>query len=70
MAHEPMLPLTLVRRRYFAPGDTDPSTGPLCETTHVLLPAWSVPRRRDGAEVIGAALLHKAREERPCEKLR
>jgi hypothetical protein len=28
-----------------------------CETTHVLLPAWSVPRRRDGAEVIGHALL-------------
>jgi hypothetical protein len=32
-----------------------------CEATHVLLPAWSVPRRRDGAEVIGAALLDKAR---------
>jgi hypothetical protein len=32
-----------------------------CEKTHVLLPGWSVPRRRDGAEVIGAALLHKAR---------
>ncbi len=31
-----------------------------CETTHVLLPAWSVARRRDGAEVIGAALLAKA----------
>ncbi|MDQ6804971.1 MAG: DUF6431 domain-containing protein [Actinomycetota bacterium] len=31
-----------------------------CETTHVLLPAWSVPRRRDGAEVIGSALLAKA----------
>lgn len=31
-----------------------------CETTHVLLPAFSVPRRRDGAEVIGAALLDKA----------
>lgn len=31
-----------------------------CEATHVLLPAWSVPRRRDGAEVIGAALLAKA----------
>jgi hypothetical protein len=26
----------------------------------VLLPAWSVPRRRDGGEVIGAALLDKA----------
>jgi Domain of unknown function (DUF6431) len=31
-----------------------------CEDTHVLLPSWSVPRRRDGAEVIGAALLDKA----------
>jgi hypothetical protein len=31
-----------------------------CETTHVLLPAWSVPRRRDGAEVIGQALVLKA----------
>ncbi len=31
-----------------------------CETTHVLLPAWVVPRRRDSAEVIGAALLDKA----------
>jgi Domain of unknown function (DUF6431)/Homeodomain-like domain len=31
-----------------------------CETTHVLLPAFSVPRRRDGAEVIGHALLAKA----------
>jgi uncharacterized protein DUF6431/Homeodomain-like domain-containing protein len=27
-----------------------------CETTHVLSPSWSVPRRRDGAEVIGEAL--------------
>ena len=27
-----------------------------CETTHVLAPSWSVPRRRDGAEVIGEAL--------------
>jgi hypothetical protein len=32
-----------------------------CETTHVLLPAWSAPRRRDGAEVIGYALLASAR---------
>jgi hypothetical protein len=32
----------------------------VCETTHVLLPAWSVPRRRDSAEVIGQALLAKA----------
>jgi hypothetical protein len=31
-----------------------------CEQTHVLLPAWTVPRRRDGAEVIGEALLAKA----------
>jgi hypothetical protein len=31
-----------------------------CETTHVLLPAFAVPRRRDGAEVIGAALVAKA----------
>src|ERR1700757_2899635 len=31
-----------------------------CETTHVLLPAFSVPRRRDGSEVIGHALLAKA----------
>jgi hypothetical protein len=31
-----------------------------CARTHVLLPAWSVPRRRDGAEVIGRALLLKA----------
>jgi hypothetical protein len=31
-----------------------------CETTHVIVPAWSVPRRRDGAEVIGHALLAKA----------
>jgi len=27
-----------------------------CGTTHVLCPAWSVPRRRDSAEVIGEAL--------------
>src|SRR4051794_13811716 len=27
-----------------------------CETTHVLSPSWTVPRRRDGAEVIGEAL--------------
>ena len=31
-----------------------------CETTHVLLDACSVARRRDGAEVIGQALLAKA----------
>ncbi len=31
-----------------------------CRSTHVTLPAWSVPRRRDGAEVIGEALLAKA----------
>ncbi|MGO9957659.1 MAG: hypothetical protein ACLP50_17085 [Solirubrobacteraceae bacterium] len=33
-----------------------------CETTHVLLPAWSVPRRRDGAEVISRALVGVRRE--------
>jgi hypothetical protein len=27
-----------------------------CKTTHVLSPSWLVPRRRDGAEVIGEAL--------------
>jgi len=32
-----------------------------CGITHVLLPAWAVPRRRDSAEVIGAALLDHAR---------
>jgi len=31
-----------------------------CQTTHVLLPSWSVPRRRDAAEVIGRALVLKA----------
>lgn len=31
-----------------------------CEQTHVLLPAWAVARRRDGAQVIGRALLAKA----------
>jgi len=31
-----------------------------CQTTHVLLPSWSVRRRRDGAEVIGRALALKA----------
>ena len=31
-----------------------------CGTTHVLSPAWSVPRRRDGAEVIGEALRQAA----------
>src|SRR5450755_1820481 len=29
---------------------------PACESTHVISPAWLVPRRRDGAEVIGEAL--------------
>lgn len=33
---------------------------PRCDATHVLLPAWAVARRRDGAEVIGEALLAKA----------
>jgi Domain of unknown function (DUF6431)/Homeodomain-like domain len=32
-----------------------------CGTTHVLLPAWAVPRRRDSTEVIGEALLEHAR---------
>lgn len=27
-----------------------------CDTTHVLSPSWTVPRRRDGSEVIGEAL--------------
>lgn len=27
-----------------------------CATTHVLSPSWLVPRRRDGAEVIGEAI--------------
>lgn len=27
-----------------------------CGATHVLCPSWSVPRRRDGAEVIGEGL--------------
>jgi hypothetical protein len=31
-----------------------------CGATHVLCPAWSVPRRRDGAEVIGEALRQAA----------
>jgi hypothetical protein len=34
-----------------------------CDTTHVLCPSWSVPRRRDGAEVIGEALRLAARGE-------
>ncbi|MDQ6777240.1 MAG: DUF6431 domain-containing protein [Actinomycetota bacterium] len=32
-----------------------------CGATHVLCPSWSVPRRRDGAEVIGEALALAAR---------
>jgi Domain of unknown function (DUF6431) len=31
-----------------------------CGATHVLCPSWSVPRRRDGAEVIGEALARAA----------
>jgi hypothetical protein len=31
-----------------------------CRVTHVLLPAWCLPRRGDAAEVIGAALIAKA----------
>jgi hypothetical protein len=34
-----------------------------CGATHVLCPSWSVPRRRDGAEVIGEALRLAARGE-------
>ncbi len=34
-----------------------------CDATHVLAPSWSVPRRRDGAEVIGEALRLAARGE-------
>lgn len=34
-----------------------------CASTHVLLPAFCVARRRDGAQVIGAALLASARGE-------
>jgi uncharacterized protein DUF6431 len=34
-----------------------------CGRTHVLCPSWSVPRRRDGAEVIGEALAQAARGE-------
>lgn len=34
-----------------------------CETTHVISPAWSVPRRRNGVEVIGHALLAKAQRD-------
>ena len=44
LAHE-VRPLTPRRAR---------CTG--CETAHVLAPSWTVPRRRDGAEVIGEAL--------------
>lgn len=32
-----------------------------CGSTHVLCPAWSVPRRRDGAEVIGEAVRVRGR---------
>lgn len=31
-----------------------------CRATHVLLPAWCLPRRGDAAEAIGAALVAKA----------
>jgi transposase-like protein len=31
-----------------------------CRSTHVLLPAWCLPRRADTAEVVGAALVAKA----------
>ncbi|WP_223840070.1 DUF6431 domain-containing protein [Saccharopolyspora pogona] len=32
-----------------------------CRATQVLMPAWCLPRRADAAEVIGAALVAKAR---------
>jgi Domain of unknown function (DUF6431) len=32
-----------------------------CGVSHVLAPSWCVPRRRDGAEVIGEALARAAR---------
>jgi hypothetical protein len=32
-----------------------------CGATHVLAPAWAVPRRRDGVEVIGQALVLASR---------
>ena len=34
-----------------------------CGATHVLAPSWSVPRRRDAADVIGQALTQAARGE-------
>ena len=46
-----------------------------CDATHVLCPAWSVPRRRDGAQVIGEALRqaaggdgHRTRPARPVDQ--
>ncbi len=33
---------------------------PCCEATHVISPAWCVPGRRDGSEVIGEALVQAA----------
>jgi hypothetical protein len=35
-------------------------TGPVCQRTHVLLPAWCVPGRADDADTIGSALLAAA----------
>ena len=46
------------RRRSLA--QAAPSVLPRVRAAHVLLPAWSVARRRDAAEVIGQALLAKA----------
>lgn len=34
---------------------------PVCRSGHVLFPAWSVPRRKDAAEVITAALVAKVK---------
>lgn len=48
---------TLEGERYLRPRRTWCSS---CAASHVLFPAWAVPRRRDAAEVIVAALLAKA----------
>ena len=41
-----------------------------CERTHVLLPAWSVPRRRDGAEVMARRCWPRRREPGTAESRR
>jgi len=63
---QPLVPWGFARERAVRTLDGVRSLRPrravchVCESTHVLLPAWSVPRRRDSAEVIGHALLAKA----------